>query len=67
MHGLEPWRSDGTFEGTFLLGDVRAGAGSSSPRDFAAAGGWLLFNAFRPAAGHELFRLPRDTAPPPPP
>ena len=59
VHGLEPWRSDGTFGGTFLLGDVLAGRRSSSPRDFAVAGEWLLFNAGRPAAGYELFRLPR--------
>ena len=65
VHGLEPWRSDGTFGGTFLLGDVLAGRRSSSPRDFAVAGEWLLFNAGRPAAGYELFRLPRFTATPP--
>ncbi|MGH9360894.1 MAG: ELWxxDGT repeat protein, partial [Thermoanaerobaculia bacterium] len=57
--GLEPWQSDGTFAGTRPLGDVLAGPLSSSPRDFAAAGEWLLFNAGRPAAGYELFRLPR--------
>jgi ELWxxDGT repeat protein len=65
VHGLEPWRSDGTFDGTFLLGDVLAGPLSSSPREFTGVGQWLLFNAGRPAAGYELFRLPRAAVSPP--
>ncbi|HEX5758558.1 MAG TPA: ELWxxDGT repeat protein [Thermoanaerobaculia bacterium] len=43
----------------FLLGDVLPGARSSSPREFTAIGEWLVFNAGRPLAGYELFRLPR--------
>jgi ELWxxDGT repeat protein len=68
VHGLEPWRSDGSEGGTHLMGDVLAGPLSSSPQEFTAAGPWLVFNAGRPAAGYELFRLPRAalSAPPPP-
>lgn len=36
--GGEPFRSDGTDAGTWLLKDISAGAGYSSPEHFTAAG-----------------------------
>jgi ELWxxDGT repeat protein len=43
VHGLEPWRSDGTPEGTAILKDVTAGSGDSFQMDLTSAGGKLYF------------------------
>lgn len=49
LHGLEPWRSDGTAKGTRLLQDVRPGRAGSLARDGdptgAAVGDLLYFGA----------------------
>ncbi len=42
-HGLEPWVSDGTASGTYMLADVWPGTESSLPRDFTYAGGRVYF------------------------
>ena len=55
-HGWEPWRSDGTLEGTRLARDVEPGAGSSSPEIYDALGGSVLFSADTQAHGRELWR-----------
>jgi ELWxxDGT repeat protein len=44
-HGLEPWLSDGTAEGTVLVRDINPGLGDSSPLDFANIDGTVLFSA----------------------
>jgi ELWxxDGT repeat protein len=54
-HGFEPWRSDGTEEGTFMLKDIRTYGngtghdqigGSSWPKDFIEFNGFTYFIAF---------------------
>jgi ELWxxDGT repeat protein len=55
VHGAEPWISDGTLAGTAMLVDVAAGATSSSPSFFVAAGGLVYFSAQSPATGTELY------------
>ncbi|HYC93093.1 MAG TPA: hypothetical protein VEO54_28065 [Thermoanaerobaculia bacterium] len=61
VHGLEPWISDGTEEGTLLLGDVAPGEASSMlpvfDREMAAfADGSLFFGADDGVHGYELWR-----------
>jgi ELWxxDGT repeat protein len=72
VHGIEPWVSDGTAEGTRLLRDVFPGGESSHPHDFAAAGGRVFFAALDALHGEELWqsdgteagtRLVQDIAP----
>jgi len=42
--GWEPWRSDGTAGGTFLLRDLTPGSGSMVPRGFRPAGDGVCFS-----------------------
>ena len=76
VHGMEPWRSDGTEGGTFLLRDIAPGQASSMQRIFgsdatAYAGGSVFFSADDGVHGQELWRtdlqrtteLVRDIAP----
>jgi ELWxxDGT repeat protein len=49
-HGIEPWVSDGTAEGTRLLKDIRAGAEGSLPSQFFPVGGDVYFVVNAPAA-----------------
>lgn len=53
--GWEPWVSDGTEDGTFLLRDIVPGSGESYPYDFQEAGGKVYFVASTPGAGDELW------------
>ncbi len=43
-HGCEPWRSDGTPEGTVMLGDLRRGPEGSNPSNFSFDGHRVLFS-----------------------
>jgi ELWxxDGT repeat protein len=61
--GREMWRSDGTPEGTVQLHDLYPGAGGSSPREFVAYNGTVLFHAVDPVAGVSFFQEPVDAAP----
>lgn len=55
-YGEEPWRSDGTAAGTFLLRDVYPGTASSQAREFTPIGGGLvLFAAVDDTHGVELW------------
>ncbi|MCM2279804.1 MAG: hypothetical protein NDJ89_17150 [Oligoflexia bacterium] len=51
----EPWRTDGTPEGTFQLRDINPG-GYSTPRFFPAAGGTVFFSADDGVHGRELWK-----------
>jgi ELWxxDGT repeat protein len=52
-HGMELWRTDGTAAGTYLVKDIRAGSGSSSPDSFAVFDDRLLFTADDGVFGRE--------------
>jgi ELWxxDGT repeat protein len=52
----EPWWSDGTPEGTYLLRDIRPGDAASAPRHLTDLNGALLFSADEPNHGRELWR-----------
>jgi len=56
VHGFEPWRSDGTEAGTFLLEDITPGLGTSFPGSFQTVGDAVVFPASDPAHGLELWR-----------
>src|SRR5262245_53114207 len=38
-HGIEPWATDGTPEGTVFLADLATGPDSSTPSGYTALGG----------------------------
>lgn len=56
LHGVELWRSDGTFAGTALVKDIRPGAGSSEPQWLVNVGGTLLFTADDGVHGEEIWK-----------
>ena len=53
--GIEPYVTDGTPNGTQLLADLVPG-GDSSPAEFAAVPGAVVFRATTPETGTELWR-----------
>jgi ELWxxDGT repeat protein len=72
--GREPWITDGTFEGTLALLDLRPGPAESAPGSFTPLGGRVLFRAHDGVQGAELWvtdgtaagtRLVRDLEPGP--
>jgi ELWxxDGT repeat protein len=56
LNGFEPWKSDGTAEGTVMIANLSAdGAPSSQPTNLTAAGDWVYFRAWdglRPQTGN---------------
>jgi ELWxxDGT repeat protein len=55
IHGFEPWATDGTPGGTFMLRDVHPGASGSSPFIFRAVGERVYFSADDGLHGRELW------------
>lgn len=55
QHGAEPWRTDGTPAGTFMLRDINPGSAGSYPTEFAVLGDRVYFAAGGPQ-GRELWR-----------
>jgi bacillolysin len=55
VHGLEPWKTDGTRLGTRLLADLNPGARSSSPIWYHVSGAQLFFVAYRAEIGGEPY------------
>ena len=53
--GSEPWRTDGTAAGTYLLKDIRPGPRTSNPVGGIAFDGKLLFGANDGIYGQELW------------
>ncbi len=43
--GTEPWVSDGTEAGTFMLKDINPGTGNSNPFQYVLSGGKVFFTA----------------------
>jgi ELWxxDGT repeat protein len=56
IHGLEPWRSDGTADGTFLVRDIAAMGDDSYPFGFTEMDGIVYFKAENRTYGRELWR-----------
>jgi ELWxxDGT repeat protein len=54
--GSELWRSDGTFDGSWRVRDVRPGADSSTPDQLTAVGDLVFFTAHDADHGIELWR-----------
>ena len=44
-HGAEPWMSDGSVNGTYMLKDIEIDGNSSDPQHFTKSGGDLYFTA----------------------
>ena len=55
VHGIEPWISDGTESGTFLMGDINPGPSSSQPHNFIYWRGQVYFEAGDFEHGRELW------------
>ncbi len=55
MYGTEPWKSDGTASGTFMLKDIFKGSQNSDPFFFTPYKGKVLFNAGDGKIGTELW------------
>jgi uncharacterized repeat protein (TIGR02059 family) len=51
VHGAEPWVSDGSAAGTFMLADFYGSSGSSSPSQFTAFGTKVAFTANKVLSG----------------
>jgi ELWxxDGT repeat protein len=62
-HGIEPWATDGTPEGTALLADLEPGPASSAPGPFARFGDRVAFAATTSAEGRELWSVAGSGAP----
>lgn len=65
-NGREPWRTDGTPQGTRLVKDVQPGEEGSDPKDLAADTGRLFFSATTAGHGRETWYSgghPWDTRP----
>jgi len=58
VHGLEPWRSDGTAAGTYMVADLYPGQDGSigSYSEILALDGVVYFTALTPATGMALWR-----------
>jgi len=54
-HGLEPWVSDGTPEGTYMLKDINPGSAGSDPKEFTLYNNNIYFAATEPTLGRELW------------
>lgn len=53
---FEPYRTDGTTNGTYRLADIQPGGGGSDPRDFTKFGSDIYYSAGDLANGRELYR-----------
>jgi ELWxxDGT repeat protein len=54
VHGAEPWRTDGTAQGTYMIADVLNGASGSYPGPVCYANGKIFF-AGSGGSGRELY------------
>jgi ELWxxDGT repeat protein len=62
MNGLELWTSNGTLEGTYMLANIFPGTESSYPENFSGLPNALLFSAYNPTSGEELWSISTDNA-----
>jgi ELWxxDGT repeat protein len=66
-HGFEPWRTDGTPEGTVLLAELEPGPSSSGPLEPTRVGDLVFFSAQTEELGRELWAIRLSELPPTPP
>ena len=59
--GVEPWRSDGTSGGTFMIADVAPGDADSDPEKFVEFNGHVYFGGQSPS-GSQLWRVSGSNA-----
>ena len=58
-HGIEPWITDGTPEGTRMLADIMPGPESARPYGFVVQGDRATFVATGPGTGKEIWSSAR--------
>jgi ELWxxDGT repeat protein len=58
INGSELWRTDGTTGGTWLVKDIRLGAGSSNPESLTVTKSVVFFLADDNSSGRELWVMP---------
>jgi trimeric autotransporter adhesin len=56
LSGTEIWRTDGTFTGTYLVKDIRAGLPGSGANNFTSFGAIVIFSADDGINGNEIWR-----------
>ena len=56
VYGTEPWVTDGTPDGTHVIGDIAPGTADSNPREFTATLDAVYFSAQNATTGPELWR-----------
>ena len=61
-HGTEPWMTNGTASGTYLVKDINQQQQSSAPENFVWVGDTLFFSASDDAHGKELWISDGTTA-----
>ncbi|MFL5320079.1 MAG: HYR domain-containing protein, partial [Myxococcaceae bacterium] len=64
VSGAEPWRTDGTIEGTRAIGDLEPGPAASTPRRFRVIDDLLYFQVTTVSHGDEPWVLRVDPTPP---
>jgi len=55
IHGEEPWVSDGSAEGTFMIQDIVEGTGGSQPNNYIRVGNRIFLTVETLSAGRELW------------
>jgi ELWxxDGT repeat protein len=64
VHGVELWQSDGSPEGTTMMGDIYPGDLPSGPESLTVFGNRLIFSATDGSAtGRELWAVDLDILP----
>lgn len=53
---FEPWRTNGTAEGTYMIKDIKPGANGSNPSKFVVCNGLVFFAADDGTYGTELWK-----------
>jgi ELWxxDGT repeat protein len=55
--GVELWQTDGTTQGTTLVGNIAPGSAHANPAEFTMMDGTIFFVASHPDTGRELWNL----------